>query len=94
MTIDGTNWTVCTRAMDELSDPVTIYPLVNLPVIKNLITDQTQLFAQHVLTEPLLKTETPAPEHERLQSVAQRTALDGYYEYIMCFCCTSGCPSH
>lgn len=52
MTIDGTNWTARSRAMDGLSDPATIYPLANLPVIKDMIPDQTQLFAQHVLTEP------------------------------------------
>ena len=94
MTIDGTNWTACTRSMDELSESATIYPLANLPVIKDLVPDQTHLFAQHALTEPWLKTETPAPEYERLQSVEERAALDGYYECIMCFCCTSGCPSH
>ena len=34
------------------------------------------------------------PQRERLQSVEQRAALDGYYECILCFCCTAGCPSH
>lgn len=26
--------------------------------------------------------------------MADRKRLDGYYECILCFCCTSGCPSH
>ncbi|MEG3146558.1 4Fe-4S dicluster domain-containing protein, partial [Sphingomonas sp. RT2P30] len=31
---------------------------------------------------------------ERLQSPEERSKVDGYYECILCFCCTSGCPSH
>ena len=30
----------------------------------------------------------------RLQSAEERRQIDGYYECILCFCCTSGCPSH
>ncbi len=54
----------------------------------------THLFAQYEMIEPWLDAETPAPERERLQSPRERAALDGYYECIPCFCCTSGCPSH
>ena len=46
------------------------------------------------LIEPWLKSKTPTPERERLQSREERSKLDGYYECILCFCCTSGCPSH
>ncbi|MBT0782832.1 4Fe-4S dicluster domain-containing protein [Paracoccus sp. pheM1] len=52
------------------------------------------LIAQYEMIEPWLHAETPAPERERLQSPRERAALDGYYECILCFCCTSGCPSH
>ena len=94
MTIDGTNWTACTRAMADLAEAATVYPLANLPVIKDLVPDQSHLFAQYEMIEPWLHAETPAPERERLQSPEERAALDGYYECILCFCCTSGCPSH
>lgn len=52
----------------------------------------THLFAQYEMIEPWLDAETPAPERKRLQSPRERAALDGYYECILCFCCTSGCP--
>ncbi|WP_322989855.1 succinate dehydrogenase iron-sulfur subunit [Hoeflea sp.] len=94
MTIDGTNWTACTRAMTDLAEPATIYPLANLPVMKDLVADQAHLFAQYETIEPWLHADSPVPERERLQSIEERAALDGYYECIMCFCCTSGCPSH
>jgi succinate dehydrogenase / fumarate reductase iron-sulfur subunit len=63
-------------------------------VVKDLVPDQTHLFAKHALVEPWLQTKSPTPEKERLQSIEERQRLDGYYECILCFCCTSGCPSH
>lgn len=94
MNIDGTNWLACIRFITETEDPVTIYPLNNLPVVKDLVPDLTHLYAQYASIEPWLQTETPPPEQERLQAPEDRRLLDGFYECILCFCCTSGCPSH
>jgi succinate dehydrogenase / fumarate reductase iron-sulfur subunit len=94
MNIDGTNWLACTRFISDLATPATIYPLANLRVIKDLVPDLSHLFAQYAAIEPWLKSETPEPERERLQSPEERSKIDGYYECILCFCCTSGCPSH
>lgn len=94
MNIDGTNWLACTRAMDDLGTPATIYPLANMRIIKDLVPDTTHLFAQYSMIEPWLKSKTAAPERERLQSPEERRQIDGSYECILCFCCTSGCPSH
>ena len=94
MNIDGTNWLACTRFISDTTEPATIYPLNHLRVIKDLVPDLTQLFAQYGLIEPWLQTTTPEPEKERLQSPEDRGKLDGFYECILCFCCTSGCPSH
>jgi succinate dehydrogenase / fumarate reductase, iron-sulfur subunit len=94
MNIDGTNWLACTRYIAETDGSATIYPLSNLRIIKDLVPDLTHMFAQYSLIEPWLHSKAPAPERERLQSPAERAELDGYYECILCFCCTSGCPSH
>jgi succinate dehydrogenase / fumarate reductase iron-sulfur subunit len=94
MTMDGTNWLACTRAIADLGAPATIYPLANLRVVKDLVPDTNHLFAQYSQIEPWLKSRTPAPQKERLQSPEDRRKVDGYYECILCFCCTSGCPSH
>lgn len=94
MTMDGTNWLACTRFISDLASPATIYPLANMPVIKDLVPDLTHAFAQYTAIEPWLKSRTQEPTRERLQSVDERRKLDGYYECILCFCCTSGCPSH
>ena len=94
MNIDGTNWLACTRFVSETRERATIYPLNNMRVIKDLVLDLTHVFAQYNLIEPWLKSKTPLPETERLQSPEERRELDGSWECILCFCCTSGCPSH
>jgi len=94
MTMDGTNWLACTRFISDTATPATIYPLANMPVIKDLVPDTSHLVAQYEMIEPWLHSKTPEPDKERLQSPAERARLDGYYECILCFCCTSGCPSH
>jgi len=94
MNIDGTNWLACMRLISDLATPATIYPLPSLEVVKDLVPDLTHLYAQYAAIDPWLKSKTPAPDTERLQSPKERSELDGYYECILCFCCTSGCPSH
>ncbi len=94
MNMDGTNWLACTRSISDLGTPATIYPLANMRVIKDLVPDLTHVFAQYAMIEPWLQSKTPEPEREHLQSSDERSNLDGYYECILCFCCTSGCPSH
>ena len=94
MNIDGTNWLACTRFISDTENLATIYPLANLRIIKDLVPDLTHVFAQYEMIEPWLHSKTAEPERERLQSAEERRQLDGYYECILCFCCTSGCPSH
>ncbi len=94
MNIDGVNWLACTRFISDLATPATIYPLANMRIIKDLVPDLTHVFAQYHLIEPWLRSTTSEPEKERLQSPEERSKLDGLYECILCFCCTSGCPSH
>ena len=94
MNIDGRNWLACTQPIDDIPGVVRVFPLNHLPVIKDLVVDLSHLLAQQQLVEPWLKTETPEPESERLQSPDDRAKLDGYYECILCFCCTGGCPSY
>ncbi len=69
-------------------------PLPHMAVVKDLVPDLTQAFAQYRSIEPWLKADTPAPpDGERLQSKKERAKIDGLWECILCFCCTAGCPS-
>ncbi len=94
MNIDGTNTLACIQPIVGVKGDVKVYPLPHLPVIKDLVPDLTQALAQYALVEPWLKTVTPAPEHERLQSPEDRAKLDGLEDCILCFCCTTSCPSY
>ncbi len=94
MNIDGTNTLACTKPIAEVEGEVRIYPLPHLPVVKDLVPDLTQFYAQHALIEPWLKTATMPPDRERLQLPADRARLDGLYECILCACCSTACPSY
>ncbi len=94
MNIDGTNTLACTKGCDEVKGDVKIYPLPHMPVVKDLVPDMTHFYAQLASIEPWLKTDSPAPTRERLQSEEERAKLDGLYECILCACCTTSCPSY
>jgi succinate dehydrogenase / fumarate reductase iron-sulfur subunit len=94
MNIDGVNTLACTKFIDEVKGDVRIYPLPHMPVVKDLVPDLSQIWAQYASIEPWLKSETPPPERERVQSPEERARLDGLWECILCFCCTTSCPSY
>jgi succinate dehydrogenase / fumarate reductase iron-sulfur subunit len=94
MNIDGSNWLACTRFIADTDMPASVYPLANMRIIKDLVPDLTHVLAQYETIQPWLQAKTPLPERERRQSIDERRRLDGYYECILCFCCTSGCPSY
>jgi succinate dehydrogenase / fumarate reductase iron-sulfur subunit len=95
MNIDGVNTLACLKPIDEVKDAVRIYPLPHMPVIKDLVPDLSLAIAQYRSVEPWLKADTPSPpDAERLQSREERAKLDGLWECILCFCCTTSCPSY
>lgn len=94
MNIDGVNTLACTMAIDDVRGPVRVYPLPHLPVVKDLVPDMTQFYAQYASIAPWLQTDSPSPEREWRQSHADREKLDGLYECILCACCTTSCPSY
>ena len=95
MNIDGGNTLACLKPIDECGSEVKVYPLPHLPVVKDLVPDLTHIYAQLASIEPWLKTDTPAPASgERLQSPEEREKLDGLWECILCFCCSTSCPSY
>ena len=95
MNIDGGNTLACLKSHDEVAGDVRIYPLPHMAVVKDLVPDLSQAYAQLRSVEPWLKSDTPAPpDAERLQSKEERAKLDGLWECILCFCCTTSCPSY
>jgi len=94
MNIDGTNTLACTKDMKDINGAVKIYPLPHMPVVKDLVPDLTEFYAQQASIKPWLQTESVTPEKEWKQSHEDRAKLDGLYECILCACCSTSCPSY
>ena len=95
MNVDGTNTLACIKPIDEVKGEVRIYPLPHMPVVKDLVPDMADFYAQYASIEPWMKTDTAAPAtQERLQAPEDREKLDGLYECILCACCSTSCPSY
>ena len=95
MNIDGVNTLACTKATDEIRGDVKIYPLPHMPVIKDLVPDLTNFYAQYASVKPWLQTRTPAPpDRERLQAKEDQERIDQPSACILCACCSTSCPSY
>jgi succinate dehydrogenase / fumarate reductase iron-sulfur subunit len=95
MNMDGRNGLACTTPIAELKGEIQITPLPHMEVVKDLVPDLTHQYAQYASIQPWLKTVTSAPSgKERPQSPEDRAKLDGLYECILCFCCSTSCPSY
>ena len=95
MNIDGVNRLACTTPVADLGNVVRIYPLPHLPVVKDLVPDLTEFYAQYAAVQPWLKTRTPPPpDKERLQSKQDQDRIDRPAGCILCACCSTACPSY
>ena len=95
MNIDGVNRLACTTSLHDLGRQIRIYPLPHLPVVKDLVADLTQFYAQYASVKPWLQTQTPAPpDSERLQSKEEQEQIDRPAACILCACCSTACPSY
>lgn len=96
MNINGTNTLACLKPIGTDSEPVKIYPLPHMEIVKDLVPDMTNFYKQYASIEPWLKrkTDNPNAPNEFLQSQEDRKLLDGMYECILCACCSTSCPSY
>ncbi len=94
MNIDGVNTLACTKPISEIKGTVKIYPLPHMNVVKDLVPDLSLAYAQYTSVKPWIQSDTKPGDRERLQSEEDREKLDGLWECILCFCCTTSCPSY
>jgi succinate dehydrogenase / fumarate reductase iron-sulfur subunit len=94
MNIDGLNTLACTKPIDAIRGPVRIFPLPHMPVVKDLVPDLSQFYAQYAAVKPWLQTRAPGPVgRERSQSPADQERVDRPSACILCACCSTSCPS-
>ena len=95
MNIEGQNTLACQKNIKEIKGDINIFPLTHLPVIKDLVVDLSHAFKQLEFIEPWLKTNIGEPtKKEKIQSLNERSKIDGLWECILCFCCTTSCVSY
>lgn len=95
MNINGTNTIACLKHTDDIKGDIVIYPLPHMPIIKDLVPDLSHAYAQLESVEPWMQADSAlTPDKERLQSPEEREQLDGLWECILCYCCTTSCPSY
>src|ERR1700679_3454869 len=78
MNIDGGNTLACLKPINEGKGGVRIPRLPHMPVVKDLVPDLSQAYAQLQSIEPWLQADSPAPpDAERKQSKEERAKLMG-----------------
>ncbi len=96
LNMNGKNGLACITPVSSLQGKgkIVIRPLPGLPVIRDLVVDMAQFYAQYEKIKPFLQNnQHNPPAREFLQTPEQRAHLDGLYECILCACCSTSCPS-
>src|SRR5450432_2817942 len=61
MNIDGGNTLACLKPIEDVKGAVKISPLPHMPVVKDLVPDLSQVYAQYLSIKPWMQADTPAP---------------------------------
>ena len=93
MNINGENKLACITPLENLTK-LTIYPLPHQPVIKDLVPDLRHALKQYADIKPWMKRKNFPQDQETLQSPEERDRLNGLWECVLCFCCSTSCPSY
>ncbi len=99
MNIDGVNTLACTKSLSEIKGVIKINPLPHMYVIKDLVPDLSQAYKQYQSIQPWMQSTQKysyknGQVRERLQKPEDREKIEGLWECILCFCCSTSCPSY
>ena len=98
MNIDGINTLACIKSIDEIKNDINVYPLPHMRIVKDLVPDLNNAYKQLESIKPWLqsnnKNDTKENSSEQIQSKLERSKLDESWECVLCFCCTTSCPSY
>ena len=94
MVINGRIELACrTQVRGSESEMVTVEPLPNLPVLKDLVVDMEPFFEKNRTIQPWLQPTEPALEQERLVDPVQWAEAEPYTNCILCASCYGVCPA-
>jgi succinate dehydrogenase / fumarate reductase iron-sulfur subunit len=97
MRINGASRLACKTKVVDMAprgQEITLEPLANLPVIKDLIADMGPFYEKMRAVSPWLVVdeEKPLPEREYLVDAARSLQLSQFAACIQCAACYSACP--
>lgn len=91
--INGAYRLACETQVNALpGNVITISPLPNMPVIKDLVVDMTGFFENYEKVRPYLISKRTPPAKEWLQTPQERKEIDEMTMCILCASCYSSCP--
>ncbi len=102
MVINGVPRLACQTQVAEAASPanpvVTVEPLYNYPVIRDLVTDFTPFFGKHASVKPYLVRRNVEEREDEVnigEYILKPEDLEGIYQYSLCISCGlcySACP--
>jgi succinate dehydrogenase / fumarate reductase iron-sulfur subunit len=96
MIINGVERLACKTLIKDVADVdnnvITVEPLANMPVHRDLIVDQGRFFRNYRLVIPYLIPGEESPRGEYAQSREERALFDDPTKCILCGACYSSCP--
>lgn len=96
MRINGSERLACKVLLQDVAqkdnDVITLQPLRNLPVEKDLLVNQEEFFKRYTSVKPYLINDEEKPGKEWRQNPADRAKIDEATKCILCESCYSACP--
>jgi succinate dehydrogenase / fumarate reductase iron-sulfur subunit len=98
MLVNGKPMLACNTQILDVSDKaLTLAPLPNFEIIKDLVPDLNPLFERHVASQPYIqredKEEMDTPTGQFFQSPHELEAFLQFTYCIKCGCCMAACPT-
>ncbi|MQF99905.1 MAG: succinate dehydrogenase iron-sulfur subunit [SAR202 cluster bacterium] len=95
MRVNGHAKLVCKTKIQDVTTSsenyITVEPMGNMPVIKDLVTDMKPFWDRVRAVRPWLQPEGPEPKEEYVAPNESMLHLNGVMACIMCGCCVSDC---
>jgi fumarate reductase iron-sulfur subunit len=95
MTVNGEPKLTCATFLTDYGDgPIRVEPLVNFPIVRDLVVEITDFMRKLTHVKPWIvrEEEKPLSEGEYLQTPAELEAYKQYSMCINCLLCYAACP--
>jgi succinate dehydrogenase / fumarate reductase iron-sulfur subunit len=97
MVVNGTPRLACgTLVLEVASKRLTLEPLWNFPIVRDLVVDNASMFERHAAVKPYLLRNEPAADAAPAESRQTPEALERFLQFtscIKCGLCMAACPT-